>query len=158
MRMRIFLFTAFLLAACSDGNSTLVTGSDADTGSDANADAARDIGSDTNEDAGAAPDASSDTNADADAATDTDASTIGSYSAVLPAGPCGHAHNDYEHERPLHEALELGFCSVEADVHLVAGSLLVAHDLGDTDPERTLQSLYLGPLRVSLLKTSSGLD
>lgn len=58
-----------------------------------------------------------------------------------------HAHNDYEHARPLHDALDHGFTSVEADVWLVDGKLLVAHDLADVDPARTLQSLYLDPLR-----------
>jgi hypothetical protein len=58
-----------------------------------------------------------------------------------------HAHNDYEHERPLLDALSHGFTSVEADVYLVDGGLLVAHDPEDLDPERTLQSLYLDPLR-----------
>jgi hypothetical protein len=58
-----------------------------------------------------------------------------------------HAHNDYEHERPLLDALSHGFTSVEADVYLVDGQLLVAHDPEDLDPSRTLQSLYLDPLR-----------
>jgi glycerophosphoryl diester phosphodiesterase len=58
-----------------------------------------------------------------------------------------HAHNDYEHARPLVDALERGFCSVEADVYLVDGQLLVAHDRKDVKPERTLASLYLDPLR-----------
>jgi hypothetical protein len=40
-----------------------------------------------------------------------------------------HAHNDYEHDRPLFDALDHGFCSVEADIHLVDGQLLVAHNL-----------------------------
>lgn len=57
-----------------------------------------------------------------------------------------HAHNDYEHERPLWDALDHGFTSVEADVWLVDGKLLVAHDFEDVDPERTLESLYLRPL------------
>ncbi|MEV1294733.1 phosphatidylinositol-specific phospholipase C/glycerophosphodiester phosphodiesterase family protein [Pseudonocardia sp. NPDC049635] len=57
-----------------------------------------------------------------------------------------HAHNDYEHPRPLHDALSHGFTSVEADVWLVDGALLVAHDLEDVEPGRTLQSLYLDPL------------
>jgi hypothetical protein len=57
-----------------------------------------------------------------------------------------HAHNDYEHERPLRDALDHGFTSVEADVWLVDGELLVAHDLEDVDPDRTLESLYLDPL------------
>ncbi|PRX97808.1 phosphatidylinositol-specific phospholipase C/glycerophosphodiester phosphodiesterase family protein [Allonocardiopsis opalescens] len=81
-------------------------------------------------------------------------------SAVLPAAaeqlPAGdaepldqaHAHNDYEHDRPLLDALDHGFTSVEADVWLVDGELLVAHDREDVRPGRTLQSLYLDPLRA----------
>lgn len=57
-----------------------------------------------------------------------------------------HAHNDYEHDRPLFDALEHGFTSVEADVWLVDGELLVAHDLEDAKPGVTLESLYLDPL------------
>jgi hypothetical protein len=58
-----------------------------------------------------------------------------------------HAHNDYMHTRPLLDALDHGFCSVEADIYLVDGQLLVAHDRNKVDPQRTLQSLYLEPLR-----------
>lgn len=58
-----------------------------------------------------------------------------------------HAHNDYEHPRPLLDALELGFASIEADIHLIDGTLFVAHDAEDVKPERTLESLYLDPLR-----------
>ena len=58
-----------------------------------------------------------------------------------------HAHNDYEHTRPLLDALDHGFCGVEADIYLVSGKLLVAHDRKDAKPERTLQALYLDPLR-----------
>lgn len=58
-----------------------------------------------------------------------------------------HAHNDYEHARPLLEALDHGFCSIEADVWLVGGRLLVAHDADKVREDRTLESLYLGPLR-----------
>lgn len=57
-----------------------------------------------------------------------------------------HAHNDYEHARPLVDALENGFGSIEADVFLVDGELLVAHDLHRTSKDRTLESLYLKPL------------
>lgn len=60
--------------------------------------------------------------------------------------PAAHAHNDYEHDRPLFDALEHGFTSVEADVWLVDGELLVAHDLEDATPGVTLESLYLDPL------------
>src|SRR5262249_20573166 len=58
-----------------------------------------------------------------------------------------HSHNDYEQKRPLLDALDQGFCSIEADIYLVGGKLLVAHDILDTKAERTLQSLYLDPLR-----------
>ena len=61
--------------------------------------------------------------------------------------PQAHAHNDYEHDRPLFDALDRGFTSVEADIHLVDGALLVAHDRPDTTPDRNLQALYLDPLR-----------
>ena len=84
--------------------------------------------------------------------------------ALLPAVLCAaepklpapleraHAHNDYEHARPLVDALERGFCSVEADVWLVEGKLLVAHDRKDAKPDRTLQALYLEPLRTRIAK------
>ncbi|CAL9325012.1 phosphatidylinositol-specific phospholipase C/glycerophosphodiester phosphodiesterase family protein [Streptomyces olindensis] len=57
-----------------------------------------------------------------------------------------HAHNDYEHPRPLFDALDHRFGSVEADIYLVGDQLLVAHDPEDLDPARTLESLYLDPL------------
>jgi hypothetical protein len=59
-----------------------------------------------------------------------------------------HAHNDYVHARPLLDALEHGFMSVEADIWLVDGQLLVAHDRADCSAERTLRALYLEPLRA----------
>lgn len=58
-----------------------------------------------------------------------------------------HSHNDYEHPRPLLDALAAGFASVEADIHLVDGQLLVAHDSDKTTPTRTLEALYLDPLK-----------
>lgn len=58
-----------------------------------------------------------------------------------------HAHNDYEHDRPLFDALDHGFSSVEADIWLVFGELFVAHDAHEIEMGRTLTSLYLDPLR-----------
>ncbi len=66
-----------------------------------------------------------------------------------------HAHNDYEHARPLLDALDRGFCSVEADVWLVDGQLLVAHDRGKVRLRRTLQALYLDPL-LARVKQNGG--
>lgn len=65
-----------------------------------------------------------------------------------------HAHNDYEHERPLWNALEHGFISVEVDVHLTDGRLLVSHNRPKPDA-LTLQQLYLAPLD-SLLSRHNG--
>lgn len=71
-------------------------------------------------------------------------STLATTEPLLQA----HAHNDYEHARPLLDALDHGFCGAEADIFLVEGKLLVAHNLKDVKPERTLQALYLDPLRA----------
>ena len=38
-----------------------------------------------------------------------------------------YAHNDYEHERPLYDALDHGFESMEADIRLNDGDLVVSH-------------------------------
>lgn len=55
-----------------------------------------------------------------------------------------HAHNDYEHDRPLLDALAHGFTSAEADVWLVDGELHIGHD--GPDLTRTLRETYLEPL------------
>ena len=67
-----------------------------------------------------------------------------------------HAHNDYLHERPLLDALSHGFQSVEVDVWLVESALLVAHDRDKVMPGKTLQSLYLEPLRARVLANEGG--
>lgn len=66
---------------------------------------------------------------------------------VAPPLHNAHAHNDYLHARPLLDALDQKFCSVEADIYLVDGRLLVAHNREDVRPERTLEALYLEPLK-----------
>ncbi|WP_339734243.1 phosphatidylinositol-specific phospholipase C/glycerophosphodiester phosphodiesterase family protein [uncultured Gimesia sp.] len=58
-----------------------------------------------------------------------------------------HAHNDYRHRRPLWDALKNGFWSVEADIFLVDGELLVGHSRSELSRERTLRTLYLKPLK-----------
>ena len=74
-------------------------------------------------------------------------------------GPCplwrAHAHNDYEHTRPLFDALDHRFGSVEADIFLVGDQLLIGHTVDDLDPTRTLESLYLDPL-AALVKAHNG--
>lgn len=68
---------------------------------------------------------------------------------LMPNEPIlsGHSHNDYLGQNPLSEAISYGFASIEVDIHLVDGALLVGHDADDLDETKTLQSLYLDPLR-----------
>jgi hypothetical protein len=66
-----------------------------------------------------------------------------------------HAHNDYAHARPLADALDHGFTSIEVDVYLVDGKLLVAHNRPDVRPEKTLEALYLDPL-LARVKANGG--
>jgi len=56
-----------------------------------------------------------------------------------------HAHNDYEHERPLLDALDQGFHSVEADLWYRNGDLHVSHARGSS--AGLLSDLYLDPLQ-----------
>ena len=59
----------------------------------------------------------------------------------------GHAHNDYVHTRPLFEALENGFTSIEIDVYLHQGELKVAHLPFGLDKKKNIQQLYLDPIK-----------
>src|SRR4051812_47514251 len=65
-----------------------------------------------------------------------------------------HSHNDYEQERPFYAAYEAGFGSMEADIFLVNNELLVAHEQKELSLHRTLDSLYLQPLKAALEKNS----
>ncbi len=59
----------------------------------------------------------------------------------------GHAHNDYENEIPLWDAIDNGFISVEVDVYLIEDQLYVSHYVPyQLDSAKTLQALYLDPL------------
>ncbi|WP_153536659.1 PI-PLC domain-containing protein [Actinomadura macrotermitis] len=58
-----------------------------------------------------------------------------------------HAHNDYQNGDPLDDALEEGATSVEADVWLEDGKLILKHDKDDLNlPNATLLQEYLRPL------------
>ena len=64
-----------------------------------------------------------------------------------------HAHNDYKHERPLLDALSYGFTSIEVDILLVNGQLLVGHDYPEKEQTLpTLSELYLQPLDSIFIK------
>ncbi|KAG0665571.1 Altered inheritance of mitochondria protein 6 [Rhodotorula mucilaginosa] len=57
-----------------------------------------------------------------------------------------HSHNDYWRKVPLFDALSVGCKSVEADVHLIDGELLVGHTRVSLSHPRSLNSLYLDPI------------
>ncbi|KAL9582481.1 MAG: hypothetical protein Q9212_003271 [Teloschistes hypoglaucus] len=59
--------------------------------------------------------------------------------------PC-HSHNDYTQPNPLHDALEAGCISVEADIWLQDNDLFIAHEQDALDPPKTLKSLYIDPI------------
>ena len=86
------------------------------------------------------------------AGPDTKAQTTDDQSKSVKPLAAAHAHNDYLHDRPLLDALDHEFTSVEADIFLVQEKLLVAHDVTALSPERTLAALYLDPLRERIRK------
>ena len=57
-----------------------------------------------------------------------------------------HSHNDYEQKIPFELAYTNQLGSIEADIHLVNGKILVGHDVKDLLPSRNLENMYLAPL------------
>lgn len=68
---------------------------------------------------------------------------------------CGHSHNDYEQKKPLNEALRYGYKSIEIDVWLHNGNLVVSHIKMGLDKKPTIDSLYLKPL-AEMIKKNKG--
>jgi hypothetical protein len=58
---------------------------------------------------------------------------------------CGHSHNDYTHEHPLFDALGYGYKSIEIDVWLHNGKLIVDHDGIGLDGKKDIEEEYLLP-------------
>jgi hypothetical protein len=79
---------------------------------------------------------------------------VGAAAASAGAQPCpdraplpAYAHNDYDNRAPLADALRLGYAGAEADVLLADGVVAVAHGRRHANPSRSLEALYLQPLR-----------
>ena len=66
-----------------------------------------------------------------------------------------HSHNDYCRRAPFWQAYAQGVYSIEADVFLHDGKLLVGHDVEDLSPDMTFESLYVEPI-VTLFKRNGG--
>ncbi len=66
-----------------------------------------------------------------------------------------HSHNDYSRTVPFYEAYSQGLYSIEADVFLKDGKLLVGHDIEDLSDDLTLEELYIRPI-VTLWHRNGG--
>jgi len=66
-----------------------------------------------------------------------------------------HAHNDYDKPVPFRNAYGHRAGSIEADVFLVNGDLLLAHTLKEVKKDKSLETIYLRPLD-SLIKRFHG--
>jgi alkaline phosphatase len=81
--------------------------------------------------------------------------------AVLSAGKLNaqtkytHSHNDYANNTPFYKAFTNGYNSIEADIFLVDGELLVSHSEKALFKERTLKGMYLDPIMYALRRDTT---
>ncbi|MBR4755414.1 MAG: phosphatidylinositol-specific phospholipase C/glycerophosphodiester phosphodiesterase family protein [Bacteroidales bacterium] len=66
-----------------------------------------------------------------------------------------HSHNDYNRTAPFWEAYSQHCGSIEADVFLQDGEILVAHNREDVSSERSLRKMYIEPI-VKLFRENGG--
>jgi alkaline phosphatase len=63
-----------------------------------------------------------------------------------------HSHNDYEQSAPFWAAWQQQFGSIEADIWLVGGKVLIGHDREEIRSGRTLEEFYVKPLLACIEK------
>jgi len=61
-----------------------------------------------------------------------------------------HSHNDYKQNIPFWKAFGAEVQSIEVDVFYKNGKLMVAHEQGEIEENKTLERLYLNPLQEAL--------
>ena len=66
-----------------------------------------------------------------------------------------HSHNDYDRTVPFWEAYSQHCTSIEADVFLKDGEILVAHNLKDLKADRSLRTMYIEPI-VKVFRENGG--
>lgn len=66
-----------------------------------------------------------------------------------------HSHNDYAQRVPFYQAYAQQVSSIEADVFLHDGQLLVGHDVEDLRADMTFEALYVEPI-VTLFARNGG--
>jgi alkaline phosphatase len=63
-----------------------------------------------------------------------------------------HSHNDYEQPIPFWSAWQARFGSIEADIWLVDGRVIIGHDRKEVSAGRTLEEYYIRPLEACMEK------
>ena len=66
-----------------------------------------------------------------------------------------HSHNDYEQSTPFWMAWQEQFGSIEADIWVVNGTVIVGHDTNEIKSGRTLEEYYVKPL-LSCVEKNNG--
>ena len=66
-----------------------------------------------------------------------------------------HSHNDYDRTVPFYEAYSQHCTSIEADVFLQDGEILVAHNRKDVRADRSLRKMYIEPI-VKIFRDNGG--
>ena len=73
---------------------------------------------------------------------------VSSHLRNTPPHRTGHSHNDEMQARPLTQALQDGFTSIEVDLHVMSGRLMVGHSKADAQRlNLSLEDGYLAPLQ-----------
>lgn len=67
-----------------------------------------------------------------------------------------HSHNDYTRDVPFWEAYSAKVSSIEADVFLKGGTLLVGHESENLTADRTFAKMYLEPI-VTVFRSNGGM-
>ena len=75
---------------------------------------------------------------------------------TLLSGQMLLSHNDYEQDKPLHDALSGDFDIIEADIYLRSNTIVVCHDEDEISKAPTLEDLYLRPLQTYPLEQLKG--
>ncbi|HXB06351.1 MAG TPA: hypothetical protein VNW04_04530 [Puia sp.] len=65
-----------------------------------------------------------------------------------------HSHNDYEQQAPFWAAWQQQFGSIEADIWLVDGKILVGHSRDEIKSGRTLEEYYIKPVMACIEKNN----
>ena len=66
-----------------------------------------------------------------------------------------HSHNDYRRVNPFYDAVNAQFGSIEADIWIADGKLLVAHDKEELPTAKSLEEQYIKPF-VEQYKKNGG--